>query len=262
MQWNLERILISIRKCILYGYAVAFFISSHLAILLLTHAAIIMMREGGNVNTALATVLEAVEANRWADGYLLIRETILDDLPFASSINKFFISHNTLTWMDLFFDTVKATCGGLFAYILCRINKLISSKKHPIIFHVLYSYWISVSTFSALLLVVYLQTLSDSLCIGLCTVILVLSVLLLILFSSVSIHKMGITLKTKRIFRIYIITFLEGIMNSLFIHIVSCISFDILRPWLANDVLLLFTMMCIAGFLTIVYNLFKEIIKS
>lgn len=258
MLWEIEDSFRGFGKFLVYSFGVTFFIISHLIILLLAHSVVVSIQDGVNLEQAITPLHSMVMTDRWKDGYLLMRDTVFSELPFYPQIRDIFFSRSQLQLIDLLYDAAKVSCAGIISYILCRINTFVSSQDHPLLMCILNSYWTSISTFSALILVLFLKTLPNIICIGSCIAIIIISLILLTVFSKVSIGRLGVPIKTKRIFGIHFNGIIVSLMDSLFVFIISCLTFDIFSNYITDDVSLIMTMLIIAGILTIAYNMIKE----
>ncbi|MBQ4607916.1 MAG: hypothetical protein IJB15_14500 [Clostridia bacterium] len=258
MLWDMEDSFRGIGKFLAYSFGIVFYIMSHLIILLLAHAAAVGVQDSVDLDQAITPLHSMIMADRWEEGYLLMRDTVFDELPFYPQIRDIFFRRSELQLIDLLYDAAKISCSGVISYILCRINTLVSSEDHPLLMCILNSYWTSISTFSALIIVLFLKTLPNIICIGSCIAIIIISLILLTVFSKVSIGRLGVPIKTKRIFGIHFNGIIVSLMDSLFIFIVSCLTFDIFSNYITDDVSLIMTMLIIAVILTIAYNMIKE----
>ncbi len=234
------------------------FFVAHVVLLLLAHSAVIAIRDGISMDAAITPLHSCIMADDYLGAYSLMRETLFSEIPFYSLLDGLFGHRSGLTYSALFYDTVKAVVAGVISYTLCRFNRLLSSEKHPILFGAVTSFWSSISIFGALLIVTWLRTFPSTECIIRCVALLVLCPVFLSLSSFFSLRHFGVPISFGRILWEDICGFLMGILDSLYIFLISCLSFDVLHRYIPDDFTLLMIIMAVAGISSYLYNYIKK----
>lgn len=256
--WDFQNRIANIFKVIVYCILAWLFFVAHGVILLVSHSAVIAIREGVSMHTAITPLHSSFMADDFIGAYHIMRETLFAEIPYYSFLNGIFGHRTMLSYSDLFYDTVKAAITGVVSYLLCRFNRLISSVEHPILFWVITSFWSSISVFGSLLVVTWLKTLPQTQCDFLCVGIFILAPVFLSLISMFSLQHLGTSLSFKRILGENILGLLNGIIDSLFVFLISCFSFDVLHRYISDGFTLIMMIFLMAGILTYLYNFMKQ----
>jgi len=242
----------------LIAYLVLLILFGHLLILLLAHSAILAITEKITLDAALTPLHEAFMADAYMQSYEYLRETVFAEIPYYSLLRGIFGSKMQVSWQSLFFDTVKAVVSGMVCYILCRFNRFLSSKRNPIVFGIVTSFWTSISVFSALCLVVWLQTLPAKQGILISVILLLVLPAMVSLFSYCSLRHDGMPLRFSRILEVNVRGLLYGVLDSLVYYILSCVIFDLLHPLITDE----FSLLMVVLFLSVIalygYNYLKS----
>ena len=248
-------IILKIIGCFLLAWL---FFVAHVVILLFSHSAVIAIQAGISMDAAITPLHSSVMADDFISAYHIMRENLFAEIPYYSFFDGLFGHRSMLSYSDLFYDTVKAVIAGIVSYLLCRFNRLISSLEHPVLFGAITSFWSSISVFGSLLLVTWLRTFPQMQCNILCVGILLLAPVFLSLISMFSLRRLGNPLSFKRIFGENILGLLNGMIDSLFVFLISCFSFDILHRYISDGFTLIMMIFLTAAILTYLYNYVKQ----
>lgn len=243
---------------IIYCMLAWLFFVAHGVILLVSHSAVIAIRDGISMETAINPLHTSFMAEDFIGAYHIMRDTLFAEIPYYSFFNGLFGHRSKLSYNDLFYDTVKAAIAGVVSYLLCRFNRLLSSLEHPVLFGAVTSFWNSISVFGSLLIVTWLKTFSKMQCNSICVGILLSAPVFLSLISMLSLRRLGTPLSFKRVFGENILGLLNGIIDSLFVFLISCFSFDVLHRYISDSFTLIMMIFLVAGIFTYLYNYVKN----
>lgn len=248
-------IILKIIGCCMLGWL---FFVAHGVILLVSHSAVIAIRDGITMDAAITPLHSSFMADDFIGSYYIMRETLFAEIPYYSFFDGILGHRSALSYGDLFYDTVKAAVAGVVSYLLCRFNRLLSSLEHPILFWAVTSFWSSISVFGSLLLVTWLRTFPQKQNIIICVGILLLAPLFLTLISMFSLWRFGTPLSFKRVFGENILGLLNGMLDSLYVFLISCFSFDVLHHYISDGFTLIMMIFLIAGIASYLYNYVKQ----
>lgn len=253
-----ENGFIGLIRAVLILYLILLILFGHLLILLLAHSAVLAIKEGITLDAALTPLYDAFMADEYRQSYEYLRETVFAELPYYSLLDGILGRKMQISWQSLFFDTVKAVVSGMLCYILCRFNRMISSKRNPIVFGIVTSFWTGMSVFSALCLVVWLQTLPTKQGILISVILLLVLPTMISLFSYCSLWHDGITLRYSRILEVNVRGLLYGVLDSLVYYMLSCVIFDLLHPLITDEFSLLMVILSLSVMALYGYNYLKS----
>jgi len=244
-------------KVIAYITIVWIFLAINIVILLVAHSAIIAIQNGITLDEALTPLHSCIMNDDFIGTYNITRNTLFCELPFYSFINGIFVERSNLSYLDILYDTSKVALSGIFSYILCRFNLLLSSKKMTIIFTMFVCFWSCIALFSSILVITWVKTLTISNSIFISTIILILSIVILSFISFISLKASRVSFSLKRIMGENIVSLLMSTLDSLIVFLISCFSFDILHRYISDGLLLVMIVSIIGIILLYVYNFIK-----
>jgi len=256
MLWNFRDSAGTFLKIFLSLTLAWFFILGHIILVILAHVLIVAVSGSISLEAAITPLHTYIMADDWLGAYQLLRESLLIEIPLTEFLDALFGSHAHWSLGNLFYDLVKIATASLFSWLLCRFNLLISSKRHPILFGALSSYWTSISLFSSLILIAYLQTLPQQYLLG--GVLLVVSVVLTSTLIHLSTKQSGLGIRVARIALEELRELVNEMLDGFFIYLVSCLAFDFLRNWIADTAMLVLAIAFLACILALFYQTLRE----
>ena len=237
-------------------------IVGHVLILIYAHAAIEAVSSGISLDAGLTPFHTAVMANDYAEAYRCSRGTVLGELPFCQLFDAVFVQRKAISFPLLIGDTAKAALAGLISYLLCRINCLLSSERHPILFGIFTSFWTSLSLFGAAILHGYIerQTFGESLAsvIALDLIIAVGAAGMTIVLIRFSLMRSGIKLSFRRLWIEEGKTVAKSVLDAFVLYLLSAASFELLHPLLPDSFELYILIGTIAFFGSLIYGFVKD----
>ena len=236
-----------------------FLFQLHLLILVLAHTFLGSISNGIGLEAAIDPLYYAVEAEDWIETYLLFRETVLCELPLYPIFDMLLIEKSSIALDSvLVYDVAKLSLSALLFYILCRINKLISSEKHPIIFSALISIWTSLSTFSSMVAVKWLTVQGYQIGIVSCIALSVACLFGVGFLSYLSINKLGVKIKIESCLISYGASLLISTLDSVVYFFISCFSFDVLQKYIPDGEGLISIILFAGVFVVLIYTAIKK----
>ena len=235
------------------------FLELHLLILVFAHTFLGSISNGIGLEAAIDPLYYAVEAEDWIETYLIFRETVLSELPLYPIFDMLLVEKSSIALDSvLIYDVAKLSLSTLLFYILCRINKLISSEKHPILFSAATTIWTSLSTFSSMVAVKWLTTQGYQIGMVSCIALSVACLFSVSFLSYLSINKLGAKIKVERCLISYGASMAISVLDSVVYFFISCFSFDVLQKYIPDGESLISIVLLAGISIILIYNAIKK----
>ncbi|MBQ4628950.1 MAG: hypothetical protein IJB44_07715 [Clostridia bacterium] len=237
-------------------YAMIFIIFS----IVFAHGAVVYFNEGQDFLTTINSVLDEIIAENWHEVYRLTRQTVLLELPIVGIADKMFITQSgDITISEIFLNLIKAIISGFFSYILCRINILISSANHKLLFVFMCGLWDRIAQIGTVVLIAWINILDPPI---FWVVLLVIVILMFLLNSFLPYDSLNnrqfVLIGMKKCFDVNIRNLLSGILDGIFISFIIYILHNILIPNMTNQIETAFIFIMICFVTTIIFEFLKR----